>query len=188
MSTGAAVMFGFGIVWFLLGLFRRRPSPAWLRLFLLFVGIALGAAIVALATRASHIPPSTAHVTPQQATTIRDSGRRFYLIFAIELAAIFLLVIVLNSIHRPQFILSGIALIVGLHFLPLASLFNTPLYYGTGLLGCTIGLVGFFIADVDRRQKVVGLSFGTVLWLTAACILWLGFSAAPPVLTSLPNG
>ena len=31
ITTGAAIMFGFGIVWLLLGLFRGRPSPVWLR-------------------------------------------------------------------------------------------------------------------------------------------------------------
>jgi hypothetical protein len=47
-----------------------------------------------------------------------------------------------------------IALIVGVHFFPLAPLFRAPVYYVTGFLGCAIGVAGFFAADDIRlRQK-----------------------------------
>jgi hypothetical protein len=64
--------------------------------------------------------------------------------------------------------LCAIALIVGVHFFPLAALFKAPLYYVTGSVGCLIGLAGFLTADNDGRQKVVGLSFGLLLWATSA--------------------
>jgi hypothetical protein len=172
MATGAAFMFGFGIIWLLIGLLRGRPSPAWLRLTLLCVGIALGAAIATLAARASSIPHNASSLTAQQVAINREIGRHFYMIFGVELAAIFVAVVVLNAIHYPDYILCGIALIVGVHFVPLAALFRMPLYYATGSLGCAIGLVGFFLADDRLRQKVVGLSFGLLLWATAACIAW----------------
>jgi hypothetical protein len=186
MTTGAAFMFTFGVVWLLLGLFRGRPSPAWLRLSLLIVGIALGASIVTLGLRASGIPPAATPLTAQQLATNREIGRHFYLIFGVELAAIFLSVVVLRLLHYPDYILCGIALIVGVHFFPLAALFKTPLYYGTALLGCAIGLVGFFMADAGLRQKVVGISFGLLLWATATWITWIGLSATPRGLSNLP--
>jgi hypothetical protein len=95
------------------------------------------------------------------------------------LAAIFLSVVVLRLLHYQDYILCGIALIVGVHFFPLAALFKAPLYYATGLLGCAIGFVGFFMADAGLRQKVVGISFGLVLWATAIWIALLGLSTAP---------
>jgi hypothetical protein len=182
MTTGAAFMFTFGAVWLLLGLFRGRPSPAWLRLSLLVVGIALGASIAALGLRASGIPAAETPLTTQQIATNREIARHFYMIFGVELAAIFLSVVVLRLLHYQDYILCGIALIVGVHFFPLASLFKAPLYYGAALLGCAIGLIGFFMDDAGLRQKVVGISFGVLLWATAAWIAWLGFSVALPSL------
>jgi hypothetical protein len=181
MSTGAAIMFGFGIVWLLLGSFRGRPLPRWLRISLLVVGIALATSVTLLAVRASRLPLDLAPLTPQQLAANREIARHFYLIFGFELAAILLAVVVLNLIHYPDYILSGIALIVAVHFFPLAALFRTPPYYGTALVGCAIALFGFFMADAGLRQKVVGLSFGLMLWATAAWIACVGLSATPKI-------
>jgi hypothetical protein len=186
MTTGATFMFTFGAVWLLIGLFRGRPSPAWLRLSLLVVGIALGASIATLGLRASGIPPNASPLTAQQLATNQHIGQHFYVIFGVELAAIFLAVVVLRALHYPDYILCGIALIVGVHFFPLAALFRAPLYYGTALLGCAIGLVGFFMGDPVLRQKVVGISFGVLLWATATWTTWIGLSVAPRGLSNLP--
>ncbi len=184
MTTGAVFMFVFGVVWLLLGLFRGRPSPAWLRVSLLIIAIALGGSIAILSVRASRIPRDATPLSDQQIATNRQIALHFYVIFGIELAAIFLAAAVLSAIHYPDYILSGIALIVGVHFFPLAALFKAPLYYGTALVGCAIGLIGFFVEDAGLRQKIVGLSFGLLLWVTAAWITWMGlFSATRSVST-----
>ena len=185
MSTGAALMFGFGIIWLLLGLLRGRPSPSWLRISLLCLGIALGAAVATLAVRASSVPRNASAATPQQLAANRQVALHFYVICGIELAAIFLAVVALRAIHYPDYILCGIAFIVGVHFFPLAALFRTPLYYGTALAGTAIGLIGFFMTDAALRQKVVGISFGVLLWATAAWISWIGL-AAPRAAHNLP--
>jgi hypothetical protein len=186
MTTGAAVLFAFGVIWLLIGLLRGRPSPAWLRIALLVVGIALGASIATLGLRASSIPRHAAPMTAQQVATNRQISLHFYVIFGIELAAIFLAVLVLGALHYSDYILCGIALIVAVHFFPVAALFRAQVYYGTALLGCAIGLVGFLMADSNLRQKVVGLSFGLLLWATAAWIAWQGLSAAPRIVGNLP--
>src|SRR5271166_4740526 len=139
LTTGAAVMFGFGCVWLLIGLLRGRPTPAWLRVSVLVAGIALGASIATLGLRASRTPPSAIAATARQREANRELGRHFYRVVAIEMMAIFLAVIVLNATHRPDYILCAIALIVGVHFLPLAHWFGLALYYGTGAVGCAIG-------------------------------------------------
>jgi hypothetical protein len=181
MSTAAAIMFAFGIVWLLLGLFRGRPSPRWLRISLVVVGIVLAASLAMLAMRASKLPLDLVPLTARQIAANHEIERHFYLVLGFELAAIFLAVVVLNLIHYPDYILPGIALIVAVHFFPLAALFEAPLYYGTALGGCAIALVGFFMADASLRQKVVGLSFGLLLWATAAWIAWVGLSTAPRI-------
>lgn len=185
-TTGAAVMFGFGIVWLLIGLLRGCPTPAWLRVSLLFGGIVLGTSIVNLGFRVSSIRQAAAPVTARQLMTNREIGGHFYLIFGGETAAIFLAVVVLRLIRYANYILCGIALIVGVHFIPLAALFQSPVYYGTGLLGCTIGVAGFFVADDRHRQRMVGLWFGSLLWATAAWITWQALAGAHHVLNNLP--
>jgi hypothetical protein len=94
-------------------------------------------------------------------------------------AAIVLAVALLNVIHYSGYIPCAIALIVGVHFFPLAALFKSPVYYVTGFIGCVIGLAGVFATGAVLRQKVVSISSGLLLWATAAWIVWKGFSAAP---------
>jgi hypothetical protein len=179
MTIGAAVMFGFGTIWVLLGLFRGRSSAIWVRFTLLFAAIALALCIAAIGKRASSNPQTEVRVSQQQAAADHEIGRRFYIVAGIEFAAIFASVIVLRVLGFPDYILCAIALIVGIHFFPLAALFKAPIYYGTGLLGSAISLVGFFTADSGLRQKVVGLSFGLVLWATAAWLILAALAAAP---------
>jgi hypothetical protein len=183
MTTGATFMFAFGIVWLLLGLFRGRSSPVWVRIALLLLGIGLGAPIFTLGSRASRLPHDVSQPMAEQRAANREIGRHFYMIFGAELAAIFVAVVVLRLIHYPDYILPGIAVIVGVHFVPLAALFKSPVFYGTGVLGCIIGVAGFLVADAGLRQKVVGLSFGLMLWATAAWILCQGFYAMQPVVS-----
>ena len=66
-------------------------------------------------------------------------------------------------------------MIVGLHFLPLAGLFQHPSHYVTGILGCAIGVAGFLIPDPSVRLSAVGLSFGLLLWLTVAALVASAF-------------
>lgn len=188
MTTGAAVMFGFGIVWLLIGLFRGRPLPLWSRLLLLAAGAALASSILILGRTASSIAPNSIPLTAEHLAIDREIGHRFYIIFGLEMVAIFVAVIVLRVLHYADYILCGIALIVGIHFFPLAPLLSAPVYYGTALAGCAIGLVGFLMDDASLRQKVVGISFGLLLWTTAAWITWVGLSAAPHIVRNLPPG
>ena len=187
ITIGAAVMFGFGIVWLLIGLLRGNRSPAWLHTSLLFVGIVLGSSIAALGVRASGMPRPAAPLTQQQIEANHRVTQHFYVIFGIEIVAIFLAVAALNALHYPDFIVCGVALIVAVHFFPLAALFRAPVYYATALCGCAIGLIGFFIADDRVRQKVVGLSFGTLLWATAAWVVLLGLIASPQIANLPPS-
>ena len=144
----------------------------------------LGASIATLCVKAAKLTPAQA-LTQEQ----RDANQRvlfhFYVITGIELGAIFLAFVMLRVLHYPEYILSGVALIAGVHFFPLAALFHTQAYYGTALVGCAIGFLGFFIGDSLLRQKIVGISFGLMLWATAAWMVWLGFSSLPPSVEKL---
>jgi hypothetical protein len=173
MTAGATTIFFFGAIWLVLGLLGGR-APGWLRVGVLLAGLALSGSIGSLGWRVSRLSQD-----PTRAAKIAAShqvGQSFYWIFGIEMAAVFVAVLVLKAVRRPAYILCAIAGIVGLHFLPLASLFGAPVYYATGLLGCAIGATGLFVADPVVRQRVVGLSFGLVLWATAAWIAYQGLA------------
>jgi hypothetical protein len=180
MTAGATIIFFFGAIWLVLGLLGGKASPGWLRVGVLLAGLALSGSIGSLGWRVSRLSQDP---TPAAKIAVSHQvGQSFYWIFGIEMAAVFVAVLVLKAVHRPAYILCVIAAIVGIHFLPLARLFGAPVYCATGLLGCAIGATGLFVADPGLRQIVVGLSFGLVLWATAAWIAYQGlaFTATRP--------
>ncbi|MGA7560707.1 MAG: hypothetical protein WBV60_04685 [Terriglobales bacterium] len=186
MTTGASIMFGFGIAWLLIGVLVA-PSSTGLRLALLLAGIALGVSVAIMGWRASRLPRGTVPPTAEQIAAGRAIGRRFGLIFGLETVAILLAVAALNGIHRPDYIPCAIAVIVGLHFFPLAPLFKAPIYNVTGFLGCVIGLAGVVVADAVFRQEVVSISFGLLLWATTAWIAWKGLVGLRQIASGLPR-
>jgi hypothetical protein len=171
MTTGAAIMFVFGIVWLLVGLSGGRFSPALVRVGLAVVGFGLAIGIAAHAVRAGRVARNASPATTEQAAIGRQIGRRFGRINAMQWGAIVPAIVVLNLVHRTELIAPAIAIIVGLHFFPLARLFQRPSYYATGILGCAIGVAGFLISDPAVRLSAVGLSFGLLLWLTVLDVL-----------------
>ena len=169
-------MFFFGGLWLLLGLYGGRVSARSLRLGFLLAGMTLAACIGIMVRRSRRQSSGSAPPSAEQVAVSQQTGRRFGWITAIEGGAIFLTIVLLNAVHRPQFIAPVIAIIVGLHFFPLASVFGAHLYYATGSLGCMIGIVGLLISDSALRTSFVGLSFGSLLWLTVAAVLVKCFS------------
>jgi hypothetical protein len=102
----------------------------------------------------------------------KRSGILFGIIFGVEGVLIFLCAIVLANEHLDLWIPIGIALIVGVHFLPLARVFEVPLYYGTGAL-CVVGVLGCaLIGDAGLRLLSAGLTMAVVLWGTVILILF----------------
>jgi hypothetical protein len=64
------------------------------------------------------------------------------------------------------------ALVVGLHFLPLARLFEVALYYWTGGTLVLLAIACALIPEPSLRLRVLGLSVGATLWLTAGRVLF----------------
>jgi hypothetical protein len=100
-------------------------------------------------------------------------GRSFWLIFGLEGLAIAIASVVCNAIGRFDLFFSIMAIIVGLHFLPLVRLFGMPLYYTVGTLLCLIGLIGLALVpvqtligerEIGARSLIVGLGSAAVLW------------------------
>lgn len=110
-------------------------------------------------------------------------GRSFWVIFGLEGAAIFIASIVCNAIGRFDLFFPIMAIIVGIHFLPLARLFGIPLYYAVGTLLCLIGLICLVAVpvqatlgthDIMARALIVGFGCAVILWGVGLLLWWRG--------------
>ena len=176
-TSGALFMTFFGAFWASFTAFALGP---WQRVLLFsivgVVSIALVTAAIRLLRQARHLPPSTSEEARAQG---KAQGRRFFLVFAIELGSIFLAASLLGSAGLEGFIPPVIALIVGLHFLPLAAVFKVRLYYLTGILISLVAavalvalLVGMTLGGVFGWAVVVGIATALILWATALGVLY----------------
>ncbi|MFF9756277.1 hypothetical protein ACF1FC_26450 [Streptomyces sp. NPDC014344] len=90
---------------------------------------------------------------------------------ALELLAVIVVVAAAHASGRPAFVPAGIALVVGLHFFPLARLYDQWQYRWTGALTTAVAAVGAVPAlagpPAGTVQLVVGLACAAVLWVSA---------------------
>jgi len=118
---------------------------------------------------------STRGIRDPQDPVAEAKGKRdgiwFGIIFGIEGALIGLSCAWLGNHGHGDWVPIAIALIVGVHFLPLAKLFEVPVYYWTGALSTLGVLACLLIHDFPLRVLGVGLVMAVVLWLTVAYLL-----------------
>jgi hypothetical protein len=94
----------------------------------------------------------------------------------LEGLAIFVAANFLNRNGLGDYIFPVVAIIVGLHFLPMAKLLPMGIYYLSAALLVAVGVVGLFVPAMDR-PFAVGVSAAIVLWIT--CLARLAKSPAP---------
>ena len=108
----------------------------------------------------------------------------FGIIFGIEFLLIAISSILLSTFQVDVFIAPATALIVGIHFFPLARLFRVPVFSITGGLLSVLALValialllGLPIAGSSPYNWSLFVGIGTtlILWLTAVYIIQFGF-------------
>jgi hypothetical protein len=116
---------------------------------------------------------------PAAAAKGKRAGMFFGIIFGAEGGLIALCSVLLARVGLDFWIPIAAAVIVGLHFIPLARLFEVPLYYWTGAI-IVLGMLGCsLIRDVATRQLCAGLVMAAVLWLTAVLVLLQARSMQP---------
>ena len=97
----------------------------------------------------------------------RDArGRRFFTIVNIAQAiAIFLAVQVWFNLHKPEYLASTVAVIVGLHFIALAGPMEQPSHRIPGALLIALGLGTLAVVPSQTLwPAVVGLGSALILW------------------------
>lgn len=173
----------FGTIWAFLGMNGMNGWGTPLLLFitlaicitLLFAGISL--------LQASRKVNNDRNSTNQQRR--RHIRKRFRIIFAIEVFAVLVTMVICKEIHHSELLPILIAMIVGIHFFPLGALFQIRLYYLTGLLFCLLVVSVWLFVPVNMAmnghqivatQTVTGFGSGLLLWGTALMIWLIGNS------------
>lgn len=166
--AGAAILTLFGSAWCIVALALWPAHPVWSIPAGSVVTIMLLALCVIRLTALRNVP--SIH-DPIAAAKGKRAGMLFGIIFGIESGLIWLCAMLLTRLGLSIWIPIEVAVIVGLHFIPLARVFEVPLYYWTGVLS-VLGMVGCsLIRDVGTRLLCAGLMMAAVLWLTAVLLL-----------------
>ena len=166
--AGAAILALFGGFWFIITLVFQPARPAWtipaasVTTFVLLV-------ICGRRWAASAEMPDSHN--PAAAARGKRAGVTFGIIFGLEGGLIALVSVLLGRSGLGDWIPVAVAIIVGVHFLPLAYVFEVPVYYWTGGLSIFGALGCLLIHAVGLRLLCVGLVMGTVLWSTALLLL-----------------
>lgn len=135
----------------------------------LLAGAVVLSAVIALAARgpARRLAPRSA---PEEARI----GRLVGFWSMAEGVAIAPVALILANTGRGEQVPAAIAIIVGLHFLPLARGMKRPVYYATGA-----AMIGLGVAGLGRLDGgAVALGCAGVLWAT--CLAMIGRAARRP--------
>ncbi|MGA9978680.1 MAG: hypothetical protein WBQ08_08600 [Candidatus Sulfotelmatobacter sp.] len=166
--AGAAILTLFGSAWCIVALALWPAHPVWSIPAGSVATVVLLALCVMRLTALRNIP--SIH-DPVAAAKGKRAGMLFGIIFGAESGLIWLCAMLLARLGLSVWIPIAVAVIVGLHFIPLARVFEVPLYYWTGALS-VLGMLGCsLIRDAGTRLLCAGLTMAAVLWLTAVLLL-----------------
>ena len=165
---GAAILTLFGALWCIVALVNWHGRPGWS----IPAGSAATIALLGLCgVRLMTSRKITRFDDPAEAAEGERTGRLFGIIFGVEGGLIGLSAGLLGSHGLGVWIPVVAAVIVGVHFIPLARLFHVPLYYWTGVLSVLGVFCCLLVPDIGMRLLCVGLMMSAVLWLTVVALL-----------------
>jgi len=166
--VGAIVLTLFGCLWWIITLAYWNARPSWT------IPAASAATAVLFVLCIARLGSSRKiHIIDDPAVLAKRkrAGMLSGIIFGIEGTLIGFSSRLLAHHGLSIWIPMTIAIIVGLHFLPLAAVWEMPLYYVPGVLP-VLGMLGcLLIRDVGMRLLCVGLVMTSILWLTAVLLL-----------------
>jgi len=157
MRGGVVVLNFFALAWSWLAITGANLSPAWMA-----VPLAVTVALLLWARMPRHAPdPSIdrSHV-----------GRLVGIWSAVEGVAMFVVANILINIGLRDAIAPAMAIVVGLHFVPLARGFPVPLYYGAAAVMVAIGIVALLLPGSERLM-FTGAACAVALWATCALLV-----------------
>ena len=169
-ATGVLVVSGFGALWFLLGLAASQTLSAATGTLLLGGLLGLLLLAVTLSRRAAALPRSEA-----DAERVRQVGRVFGRVNALQWVAIIVTAVVLGRLHLDAYTPAAVTLIVGVHFFPLGRLFRNSQHHVTGGLLIAWALLCLALVPQESLQSTTAFGTGAILWVSAVVTLVRGF-------------
>jgi hypothetical protein len=160
-SAGSIIMSVFGAIWWIAGAVGSGWPfvPAYA---IPFIAILV---LVVAALRARD------HTEPESDQDGKRTGRLVGIASGLEGAAILVAVNVVANTGTQDYTAPAIAIIVGLHFLPLARWLPAKLYYATAVALIGLGVVGIWISGAVLRLEVVCSGSACTLWVTSGLVL-----------------
>ncbi|MCM3186041.1 DUF7010 family protein [Priestia megaterium] len=181
-AAGVIFMAFFGTLWAGIGI---RGMQGWEFLILIILSLLIGALLfigaMALIKKSSSLFNEGIKKDREQ---WRKKNIWFGIIFSLEGLLIAITSFICISTNHLDLFVPVMALIVGAHFFPLASLFQVPTYYITGTLLCLLAMLVMLTCPVktiisDHQIMVwwVSLGFGSalILWGTGVIVCFRGF-------------
>lgn len=181
-ASGVIFMAFFGTLWAGIGI---RGMQGWEFLVLiilsLLIGVILFISAIVLIRNSRQL---TNEVIKKDGDRWRKKNRWFGIIFSLEGLFIAIAAFICVSTNHLNLFVPVMALIVGAHFFPLASLFQVPIYYTTGTLLCslaTIVMLTFPVKKIVSDHQImawwVSVGFGSalILWGTGVIVCLRGF-------------
>lgn len=169
-GSGIIIATVFGALWasWANPLFTRAPQ-AWFWAYIAAVAaisIALLVAGIAIIRRGLRLPREASNAT-------RRRIRRDYIItVVVEVVALNIAANLLITHHMMSYLPAAFAVIVGLHFFPLAWIFRTRHYHATAVLMTLAGILAILTlaggAPAETTGSLAAAACALVLWGTAA--------------------
>ncbi len=181
IARGVFFMAIFGTLWAYIGLVGLNDwNPLWLWILPPIVGIALFSGGISLTRAAGQL---TSPVSNENAQGWKKKQRWFGIIFATEGVTMGIVTSLCGATGHYDLIFPLMAIIAGLHFFPLAPLFNLKSHYVTGALLCLLSIITLLVVpartmlggqQIIAWWSVVGFGSALILWLTGLAILLYG--------------
>ncbi len=160
-ATGAVIMSLFATIWWIVGV--KSSSHGSAPMYAVAVAITVGILLLARRRRGDEVSSDSVERSRK--------GRLLGIASGLEGLAIFVAGNVLINAGRRDLFAPVVAIIVGVHFFPIARWLPARLYYLTGALLVALGLTGFCVSDPATRLLFVSVGAACILWLTSAAAL-----------------
>ncbi len=150
MVNGAYILSFFAAIWFGLGMLGAGAGWA-----IALLGLPVSALTILVAIRSQRGAPPRSAAEEKRVRTVIGWASGF------EGVMIPVACVACGVLGRPDLTMAAIAVIVGLHFLPMAYFLNKPGFYASALAILAIGLGGGAM-----RSALIGPGVAMVLWAT----------------------
>ncbi|GAB1786506.1 DUF7010 family protein [Priestia megaterium] len=194
-AAGVIFIAFFGSLWSGIGI---RGMQGWefhvLIILSLLIGVLLFIGAIALIKKSSTL---SNEVIKKDREKWRKKNIWFGIIFSLEGLLIAMASFICASTNHLDLFIPVMALIVGAHFFPLASLFQVLTYYITGILLCllaTLVMLIFPVKTIISNHHImvwwVSVGFGSalILWGTGVIVCFRGFRLLGMVQNAADNG